>query len=57
VPMQSARLRFSLSSEHTAAQIETAVVAIKRELARLEAERFGLSKLAAGVLAKKSAGR
>ncbi len=57
VPMQAARLRFFLSSEHTAAQIETAVAATRRELARLEAEKFGLSKLAAGVLAKKSAGR
>jgi 7-keto-8-aminopelargonate synthetase-like enzyme len=55
VPMQAARLRFFLSSEHTAEQIETAVAATKRELARLEAEKFGLSKLAAGVLAKKSA--
>jgi hypothetical protein len=57
VPMQAARLRFFLSSEHTAAQIETAVAVTKRELARLEAEKFGLSKLAAGVLAKTSAGR
>jgi 8-amino-7-oxononanoate synthase len=57
VPIQSARLRFFLSSEHTPAQIETAVAATKRELARLEAEKFGLSKLAAGVLAKKSAGQ
>jgi 8-amino-7-oxononanoate synthase len=57
VPMQSARLRFFLSSEHTSAQIETAVAATKRELARLEAEKFGLSKLAAGVLAKRSAQR
>jgi 8-amino-7-oxononanoate synthase len=57
VPMQAARLRFFLSSEHTAAQIETAVAATKRELARLEAEKFGLSKLAASVLAKKSARR
>lgn len=57
VPMQSARLRFFLSCEHTAAQIETAVAATKHELARLEAESFGLSKLAAGVLAKKAKGR
>ena len=54
VPMQSARLRFFLSCEHTAAQIETALAVTKRELSRLEAEGFGLSKLAAGVLALKS---
>lgn len=57
VPMQSARLRFFLSCEHTAAQIETAVAATKHELSRLEAESFGLSKLAAGVLAKKAKAR
>jgi 8-amino-7-oxononanoate synthase len=57
VPMQSARVRFFLSSEHTPAQIETAVAATKRELARLEAEKFGLSKLSAGVLAKKAKAR
>lgn len=57
VPMQAARLRFFLSSEHTPAQIETAIAATKRELARLEAEKFGLSTLAATVLAKKSTAR
>jgi 8-amino-7-oxononanoate synthase len=43
VPMQSARLRFFLSSEHGQAQLEAAVAATQEELALLSAANFGLA--------------
>ena len=46
VPMQSARLRFFMTSGHTEAQITTAVAATKRALDRLVAQGFGLSTIA-----------
>lgn len=42
VPMQGARLRFFLTSEHTADQIEFAVTATARELERLRSEEFAM---------------
>lgn len=45
VPMQSARLRFFLSSEHREAELAAAVAATQDELARLVAENFGLGRL------------
>jgi 8-amino-7-oxononanoate synthase len=47
VPMQSARLRFFLSSEHTRDQIDLAVATTKRELDRLAAANFGLADVLA----------
>ncbi len=41
VPMQSARLRFFITSQHTPEQIEDAVVATHEELQRLNDEKFG----------------
>lgn len=46
VPMQSARLRFFITSEHTEEQIRTAIATTKRELDKLVAEGFGLSMVA-----------
>ncbi len=46
VPMQMARLRFFLSSDHTATQIKQALLATSEELSRLENEGFD-DKLAA----------
>ena len=50
VPMQSARLRFFLSSEHSQAQLEAAVAATEQELARLSATNFGLAGILGGAL-------
>ena len=50
VPMQSARLRFFLSSEHSQAQLEAAVAATAQELARLSAANFGLAGILGGGL-------
>ncbi len=41
VPMQSARLRFFLTSDHTTDHIQAAVIATSEELRRLEDEKFG----------------
>lgn len=41
VPMQSARLRYFLTSEHSKDQIEAVVTATSEELTRLNSERFG----------------
>jgi 8-amino-7-oxononanoate synthase len=51
VPMQSARLRFFITSEHTETQIRTAITTTKRELEKLVAEGFGLSTVARMVAA------
>jgi len=45
VPMQSARLRFFLSSEHREAELAAAVAATQEELGRLAAANFGLGGL------------
>lgn len=42
VPMQSARLRFFLTSEHTQEQISETLAATKEEIERLDQEGFGL---------------
>jgi len=55
VPVQAARLRFFLSSEHTETQIRMAIAATKEELLRLEGENFGLSKLATSVIGRNRA--
>jgi 7-keto-8-aminopelargonate synthetase-like enzyme len=47
VPDATARLRFFLSSEHTAEQIDAAVAATHEELSRLQAEGYGVSALPA----------
>jgi 7-keto-8-aminopelargonate synthetase-like enzyme len=52
VPEQSARLRFFISSEHTAEDIEGAVVATREELTRLEHEGTSLSTMAKLMMAK-----
>jgi len=44
VPMQSARLRFFITSEHTSDQIKSAVLATREELARLNEENFAEPK-------------
>ena len=41
VPMQMARLRFFLSSEHSTDQIDQALTATREELDRLDREGFG----------------
>ena len=46
VPMQSARLRFFITSAHTETQIKEAVAITKRELEKLVARGFGLSAVA-----------
>ena len=46
VPMQSARLRFFITSEHSEAQIRSAIAITKRELDKLAAQGFGLSMVA-----------
>jgi 8-amino-7-oxononanoate synthase len=51
VPMQSARLRFFITSEHSEAQISSAIAMTRRELDRLVAENFGLSGVARGMAA------
>jgi 8-amino-7-oxononanoate synthase len=43
VPMQSARLRFFITSAHSEAQIMSAIAITKRELDKLVAAKFGLS--------------
>lgn len=53
VPMQSARLRFFLSSDHTTEQIEEAVAATADELAVMTRAGFGLEMLMAGLDAAK----
>jgi hypothetical protein len=50
VPMQSARLRFFISSEHTAAQIKAAVEMTKDELEGLDREGFSLAHKAAALM-------
>lgn len=50
VPMQSARLRFFISAEHTEAQISSAVEMTKDELDRLDQEGFSLANKAATLL-------
>jgi 8-amino-7-oxononanoate synthase len=50
VPMQSARLRFFISSEHTEAQIKSAVEITKDELDRLDREGFSLANKAAALM-------
>jgi 8-amino-7-oxononanoate synthase len=52
VPEQSARLRFFISSEHTAEDIEGAVAATREELTWLERERTSLSTVAKLMMAK-----
>ena len=47
VPMRAARLRFFLTSDHTAAQVKEAVRVTREEIDRLAKENFGL-KAAAG---------
>jgi 8-amino-7-oxononanoate synthase len=42
VPMNAARLRFFITSEHTADQIDTAIAATRDELDRLDREGFGM---------------
>jgi 8-amino-7-oxononanoate synthase len=46
VPMQAARLRFFITSEHTEEQIRSAIATTKRELDKLVAQGFGLSMVA-----------
>lgn len=46
VPMQSARLRFFITSAHTEAQISSAIAITQRELGKLAAAGFGLSGVA-----------
>ena len=46
VPSRPARLRFFITSEHTEAQIRTAIAITKRELDKLAAQGFGLSMVA-----------
>ena len=50
VPMQSARLRFFISSEHTEAQIVSAVEMTKDELDALDREGFSLANKAATLM-------
>ena len=45
VPERSARLRFFISSEHTADDIDRAVAAMAEELAHLEREGSTMAKL------------
>jgi 7-keto-8-aminopelargonate synthetase-like enzyme len=52
VPMQSARLRFFITSEHTEAQLQRAVEITREELDLLETERFGLSAVASTLIGK-----
>lgn len=52
VPEQSARLRFFISSEHTADEITGAVAATRGELTRLEGERVSLGTLSKLMIAK-----
>ena len=52
VPEQSARLRFFISSEHTPAEIEGAVAALREELSRLETEGSTLGGMAKLMMAK-----
>lgn len=47
VPMRSARLRFFLTSEHTAEQIRVAVRITREELDNLNSDNFGLKTAAA----------
>jgi 8-amino-7-oxononanoate synthase len=51
VPMQSARLRFFLSADHSFEQIETALSAVSEELRQLHDERFGEAISAAAIKA------
>jgi len=52
VPEQSARLRFFISSEHTAEDIEGAVAATREELTKLEREGSTLGTMAKLMMAK-----
>ncbi len=49
VPMQSARLRFFISSEHTFEQIDAAVAATRAEMDALDEAGFSLEKLLSGL--------
>ena len=49
VAMRAARLRFFLTSEHTAAQIENAALVLAEEIEKLGADKFGLATAAAAV--------
>ena len=53
VPMQSARLRYFISSEHTDAQIDAAIAATRDEMDVLDKAGFSLEKLLAGLPAAK----
>ncbi len=55
VPMQAARLRFFISAEHTADQIDAAIRATKLELDRLTEENFGLAQIAASLASRTDA--
>jgi len=52
VPMQSARLRFFITSEHTEEQLREAAKATAEELEKLEQENFGIGKAAARLAPK-----
>ena len=49
VAMRAARLRFFLTSEHSAAQIENAAFVLKEELENLGKDKFGLATAAAAI--------
>jgi 8-amino-7-oxononanoate synthase len=53
VPMQSARLRFFISAEHTEAQIVSAVEVTKDELDALDREGFSLANKAAALMLRR----
>jgi 8-amino-7-oxononanoate synthase len=55
VPEQSARLRFFISSEHSVADIDSAVDATREELTRLEHEGVSLAAMAKLLMAKTQA--
>ncbi|MGQ0672803.1 MAG: aminotransferase class I/II-fold pyridoxal phosphate-dependent enzyme [Hyphomicrobium sp.] len=50
VPMQSARLRFFITSEHTAEQLDFAAQVTREEIDRLSSEKFGLSAVVSGMI-------
>jgi hypothetical protein len=52
VPEQSARLRFFISSEHTAEDIDGAVAATREELTKLEQAGTSLGTMAKLMMAK-----
>jgi len=51
VPMRAARLRFFLTAKHTDDQVDTTVAAVREELDKLEASKFGLATTAAAAIA------